>query len=87
MVILHLSLLRKIMTCKESEDITLCIDLRSYSLKKKWRYCISWTIKQNHNENVCNMTRDGAHLKQVVNEACNIVKNCKMIMCLLWQNV
>jgi hypothetical protein len=24
------------------------------------------------------MTRDGAHLKQVVNEACNIVKNCKM---------
>jgi hypothetical protein len=34
MVVLHLSLLRKIMTCKESEDITLCIDLRSYSLKK-----------------------------------------------------
>jgi hypothetical protein len=26
------------------------------------------------------MTRDEAQSKQVVNEACNIVKNCKMIV-------
>ncbi len=26
------------------------------------------------------MTRDGAQSKQVVNEACNIVTNCKMTM-------
>ncbi len=73
MVVLHLSCYEKSWLAKKIEDITLCIDLGNYSLKKNWRYCISWTIKQNHNENVCNMTRDGAQLKQVVNEACNIV--------------
>jgi hypothetical protein len=33
---------------------------------------------QNHNENVCIMTRGGTHIKHVIKECCNNVKAYKM---------
>lgn len=34
---------------------------------------------QNHNENMCIMTRVGTHIKHVIEESCNNVKAYKMV--------